>query len=182
MNSCFSGAVFCRFLVSLLVLLTVSCSSQKLDVYQNRKPVFAVEEFFQGYLTAHGILKNRGGVVTRTFHATIDASWKDGVGTLKERFHFDDGEVQYRTWVLTPQADGRYNATAGDVVGAGIAATSGNAMHLYYVLQIPYKEKMLDISVDDWMYRVDESTVINESVLRKWGFRVGSIQLAIVKH
>lgn len=90
--------------------------------------------------------------------------------------------MQYRTWTLSPREDGRYNATAGDVVGTGIAATAGNAMHLNYVLRIPYKGKQLDLSVDDWMYRVDETTVMNESVLSKWGFRVGSIQLAIIRH
>jgi hypothetical protein len=50
------------------------------------------------------------------------------------------------------------------------------------VLRIPYGGKQLDLSVDDWMYRVDETTVMNESVLSKWGFRVSSIQLAIIRH
>jgi len=169
-------------LMACLLLLNISCSNQNLQAYKDRQPDFIAEEFFTGHLTAHGILKNRGGEVTRTFHATIDASWKDRVGTLAERFVFNDGEVQYRTWILTPQADGRYTATAGDVVGTGMAATAGNAMNLNYVLRIPYKGRQLDLSVDDWMYRVDTNTVINESVLSKWGFRVGSIQLAIVKH
>jgi hypothetical protein len=171
-----------RLSVAFLLLLTISCSNQNLGIYKDRQPAFSAEEFFDGYLTAHGILKNRSGEVTRTFHATIDASWQEGVGTLKERFLFDDGEVQYRTWTLSPREDGRYDATAGDVVGIGIAATSGNAMHLNYVLRISYNGKPLELSVDDWMYRVDERTVINESVLTKWGFRVGYIQLAIIKH
>jgi len=169
-------------LIACLLLLNISCSHQNLHTYKDRQPAFVAEEFFDGHLTAHGILKNRSGEVTRTFYATIDASWKDRVGTLAERFVFDDGEVQYRTWTLTPQADGRYTATAGDVVGTGIAATAGNAMHLNYVLRIPYKGRQLDLSVDDWMYRIDAQTVINESILSKWGFRVGSIQLAIIKH
>jgi len=167
---------------ALLLLLTISCSNQNLELYKDRKPAFVAEEFFDGYLTAHGILKNRSGEVTRTFHATIDASWQEGVGTLKERFIFDDGEIQYRTWTLTPREHGGYHATAGDVVGTGIADTSGNAMNLNYVLRISYQGKPLDLSVDDWMYRVDDTTVINESVLSKWGFHVGTIQLAIVRH
>lgn len=182
MNNIFVFKPFYRCLFLMCVLLTLSCSQQNLNLYQNREPAFIAEDFFQGHLTAHGILKNRSGEVTRTFYATIEASWKDKVGTLAERFVFDDGEVQYRTWTLTPQANGSYAATAGDVLGTGIAATAGNAMHLNYVLSIPYKGKPLALSVDDWMYRVDAQTVINESTLSKWGFRVGSIQLAIIKH
>lgn len=181
MNNPLIRRLFYLLLVSFCLFLNMACSHPSLNLYQNRQPAFIAETFFQGHLTAHGVLKNRGGEVTRTFYATIDASWKEDVGTLKERFVFDDGEVQYRTWTLTARGDRSYTATAGDVVGEGVAATAGNAMHLNYVLRVPYKGKKLDLSVDDWMYRVDENTVINESTLSKWGLRVGSIQLAIVK-
>lgn len=168
-------------LIAFSLLASTSCSQQQLSQYRDRQPAFDPQEFFTGQLTAHGVLKNRGGDVTRTFHATIEATWLDGVGTLAERFVFDDGEVQYRTWILRAQADGSYTATAGDVVGTGMAAVAGNAMNLNYVLRISYKGKPLDLTVDDWMYRTDANTVINESVLSKWGIRVGSIQLAIVR-
>lgn len=168
-------------IIIFIALLLSGCSSQDIALYQNHKPVLTPENFFNGKLTAHGILKNRGGEVTRTFNATINAYWKDGVGTLEEVFLFDDGEVQYRTWKLKPGEGGKYNATAGDVVGEGYADIAGNAMNLNYVLRIKYNEGTLDLSVDDWMFLVDQNTIINESVLTKWGFRVASIQLTIVK-
>ena len=172
---------FIRFCVFALSATLVACTSS-IDLYRPRQPEFAPRDFFQGKLSAHGILKNRSGEVTRTFNATIDAHWKDNIGTLDERFVFDDGEVQYRTWTLTPQPDSSYRATAGDVVGTGRAETAGNAMHLNYVLHVPYKGSAIDLAVDDWMFRVDANTVINQSVLSKWGIEVGSIQLAIVRH
>jgi len=163
-------------------LLLAACANQKVSAYQDRKPAFIPEEFFNGKLTAHGVLKNRSGEVTRTFNATINAYWKQNVGTLEEVFLFDDGEVQNRTWTLEPLKDGKYKATAGDVVGDGSAATSGNAMNLNYVLRIKYNDGNLDLSVDDWMFLVDKNTVINESLLTKWGFTVATIQLAIIKN
>lgn len=164
----------------LLVMFLAGCSNT-IEQYSNRQPAFDAVNFFNGNLTAHGVLKNRSGDVTRTFNATIKASWKDNIGTLDERFVFDDGEVQYRVWTLVPQADGSYIATAGDVKGEGKANISGNAMHLTYVLGIKYKGSDLDLAVDDWMFRISDDVVINESVLSKWGIKVGSIQLAIVK-
>lgn len=159
-----------------------ACSATDVRQYADNTPAFAPQEFFNGHLTAHGVLKNRRGEVTRYFTATIDASWNNNVGTLAERFVFNDGEVQFRTWTLTPTGPNIYQATAGDVIGAGKAQISGNAMQVDYVLEIDYRDKKINLDVEDWMWRVDENTVINHSILRKWGFRVGSIQIAIVKH
>lgn len=164
--------------LALLLLLT-ACAGPTVDQYHSNQPHFAPQEFFQGALTAHGVLKNRSGEVTRYFNASIDASWEDGVGTLKERFVFDDGEIQHRTWTLTPTSATTFDATAGDVIGTGKGATSGNALNLKYVLEVDYNDRKLELAVDDWMWRVDERTVINQSTLSKWGFTVGSIVLTI---
>lgn len=168
-------------LIGLLVVLG-GCSSTDLQDYAGNEPAFDPEAFFRGSMTAHGVLKNRGGKVTRYFNATIEASWdEEGVGRLAERFEFDDGEIQHRNWTLEPTGDGRYRATAGDVVGPGEARVAGNAMRLDYRLEVDYKDRKLELDVEDWMWRVDEDTVINQSILRKWGFRVGSIQLTIIR-
>ncbi len=94
---------------------------------------------------------------------------------------FDDGEKQERIWTLTPNGDGTYTATAGDVVGSGQLKTSGNALFMKYVLQVPYNDGIIDVNVDDRMYLVEPSVVINESVLTKFGFEVGYLTLTIRK-
>jgi len=166
--------------VSGLMLMLTSCSTTSINDYASNQPALAPQTFLNGPLTAHGVLKDRSGKVTRYFNASINAYWKDGVGTLEEKFIFDDGEIQFRNWTLTPTADG-YAATAGDVIGAGKAQVSGNAMRVNYVLEINYKGSPLQLQVDDWMWQVDSKTLLNESTLRKWGFKVGSIQLVMVK-
>lgn len=168
------------FLSGLIFMLS-SCSTSHIDDYAQNSPVLDPTTFFDGSLSAHGVLKDRSGKVTRYFNATINAYWNNGVGTLEERFVFDDGEVQFRNWTLTPNGTG-YKATAGDVIGTGIAKVSGNAMQLDYVLEINYKGSPLQLRVEDWMWQVDNKVLLNESTLRKWGFKVGSIQLVIVKH
>jgi hypothetical protein len=170
-----------KFIFLLLLTLLTGCTGQDIHQYGNRHPSFNAEEFFNGPLTAHGVLKDRSGNVTRHFNATINAYWKNGIGTLEERFEFNDGEIQFRNWTLTPQGNGHYVATAGDVLGEGKAETDGNAFHLDYTLQIPYKGKTLALAVDDWMFRVNDKVVINRSTLSKWGFNVGSIELAIIR-
>ncbi|RYY76720.1 MAG: DUF3833 domain-containing protein [Gammaproteobacteria bacterium] len=164
-------------------LLTLSaCSSVSVDDYSKNSPKLAPQEFFNGNLMAKGVVKNRSGKVTRYFTATIDAHWKDGVGTLDEKFIFDDGEIQYRTWTLKPNGQNSFSGTAGDVIGVGDGKFSGNAINFKYVLAVKLKDSTVNLNVDDWMWLADSNTVINESILTKFGFKVGSIQLAMVKN
>jgi len=169
-------------LVGLLLVLglaVVGCGSVSVGDYAGEEPAFVPERFFEGDLVAYGVLKNRGGKVTRRFRADIKAYWQDGVGTLEEDFVFDDGETDRRVWTLTPAGPGRYRGTAGDVVGEGTLSVAGNAMFLDYVLRVPRGDDTIDVVIDDRMYLVDENTLINESELRKFGFRVGELTLVI---
>jgi len=159
-----------------------ACSSVSVDDYRDFEPSLDPARFFDGKLTAHGVIKNRGGRVIRTFNADIIAFWQDGVGTLEEDFLFDDGEIQRRVWTLTPKGDGTYVSTAGDVVGEGMLESTGNSIFLDYVLRIAYGESSIDVRVDDRMYLVSENVLINESSMKKFGVRVGGITLVIIRH
>jgi len=169
------------FVLSCLLLGLTSCSTVKVADYANNVPSLIPETFFKGSMTAHGVVKNRSGKMIRYFNATIDASWRDGIGTLDEHFVFDDGEEQQRIWILTPTSAGFYRATAGDVIGDGEAQVAGNAMFLNYVLRVPYNDGTIDLRIDDRMYLVNEQTLINQSTMFKFGFKVGSITLTILK-
>ncbi|MEP1472393.1 MAG: DUF3833 domain-containing protein [Halieaceae bacterium] len=168
-------------LVSLVAMLA-GCGSVTVDDYAGNTPALVAEEFFDGQLSAHGVVKDRAGKVIRSFNADIKAYWRDGVGTLEEDFVFDDGETDRRVWTLTPTGPGRYLGTAGDVVGEGEVTIAGNSMFLDYVLRIPYGDGTLDLRIDDRMYLVHPDVLINESSMVKFGFQVGEILLVIKRH
>ena len=132
-------------LAAVCLAITASCSSISVDEYADNQPRLIAEEFFNGKLNAHGIVKNRAGQVIRYFSATIDAYWTDGIGTLDERFTFDDGEQQKRIWKLKPLGGGGYTATAGDVVGEAALQVSGNSLFLDYILRVPYGLSLIHI-------------------------------------
>ncbi len=58
----------------LSLALLSGCSSVQVGDYSDYKPVLTPETFFDGQLAAHGVIKNRGGQVIRTFSAEINAS------------------------------------------------------------------------------------------------------------
>ena len=159
----------------------ISCSSIDIDEYENRQPSITLESFFSGELVAYGIVRNRSGKVTRYFQASLKGSWVDGVGTLDEVFFFDDGEKQTRVWTMKPQQQGTYIGTASDVIGEAKIETSGNAIRLNYNLEVPYKDDKITLSMDDWMYQVVPGVVINETVMKKFGFTVGKVTLVIMR-
>lgn len=169
--------------ISTLVLgvLGTACSPVDINLYQDNSPTLKVKTFFNGTLEANGIVKNRRGEVTRYFNATIDASWKDGVGTLDETFVFSDGETQHRIWQLKEVDENTYTASANDVVGSSTLRTAGNALFLQYVLQVPYKDSIINLKVDDKMYLVNDTSLINESIMTKFGFEVAYVTLYIRK-
>ncbi|WP_257274274.1 DUF3833 domain-containing protein [Endozoicomonas sp. SESOKO4] len=171
-----------RISTLLMILLLFGCSSVDISQYQNNKPSLSLPVFFNGPLTAHGILKNRSGEVIRYFNVTMTGSWDEqGIGTLDEDFIFDDGEKQKRIWTFAPDGKGSYLASAGDVKEAVPVKTSGNAFFMEYVLNILYNGKPLEVSIDDKMYLVSDKVIINESIMTKFGIDVGYITLTIIK-
>jgi len=174
--------IFNLVMTAMLYWNLTGCASNGVQRYGENLPQFDVQQFFVGALTAHGVVKNRSGQVIRSFNADIQGRIENNVGILEESFIFSDGEHQRRVWQLRPTSAGELLATANDVIGEGKGRYAGNALNLRYTLQIDYGGKPLNLDVDDWMFLVNPTTVINESVLTKFGIRVGSIQLVILKH
>ena len=173
-------------LLILLAVLCTGCSGPGIESYAGNKPKFVAEEFFSGPMKAYGVVKDRSGKVTRQFVAELDGSWENNRGLLREKFEFDDGEIQYRNWQLTLRdsvagSARSYTATAGDVVGESIMSAAGNAVFMHYVLRVPFRGRTINVSVEDQMFLLAPNILIAESKLSKWGFNVGEIQLTIVK-
>ena len=89
------------------LLVCVGCSGVQVTEYAGNQPAFDPVTFFDGKLTAHGVVKDRGGRVIRYFNADIKAYWEDGIGTLEEDFVFDD--VYLDNWKkAVPDAEVHY--------------------------------------------------------------------------
>lgn len=145
------------------------------------KPELHLDEFFQGDIVAHGMVLNRQGKVTRRFKADIDASWEGNLGTLDEVFYWDDGSEETRIWEIVKNGPNSYSGTAGDVVGTAEGITAGNALHWVYQLEVPFRDGEIKVTLDDWMYLLDENRLMNRTEMKKFGFRVGEIIIYMEK-
>ena len=170
-----------RNLWLLSVLFIVGCSTS-VNHYSNTTPELKLEEFYDGKLTAYGMVQNRSGEVLRRFRVDMEGTWEDNKGRLDETFFYDDGEQQQRTWYLEKRSNGQYSGTADDVVKPARGETNGYALNWRYTLTIPVDDNTWDINFDDWMYLIDEKRLINRAQMKKWGFTVGEVTLWIEKH
>jgi hypothetical protein len=161
-----------------LPFLTACAAS--LDDYKEEQPALDLSQFFNGHLEAYGIVQDYKGKVTRRFRADILGAWNNNAGVLDEQFFFTDGEEQHRCWQLRKRGN-EYRGTAADVIGEAAGTTSGNALNWSYVLAIPVGDKVWNITLDDWMYLVDENNLINRASMRKFGLEVGQLTLHIRK-
>lgn len=169
------------YLPLFLALLLLSCSSADIDSYQATTPELKLNEFFNGELIAHGMVLDMNGDLTRRFVANITGTWQGKSGILDEQFVYDDGETDTRVWKLTELEDGSYQGTANDVIGIATGKSAGAAFYWRYDLEIMVDGDPLVVTLDDWMYLVDEDVLLNKSQIIKYGIDVGEVILSIRK-
>ena len=86
--------IICAFLIT-------SCSNNsamKPEEFKNKEPRLIIEEYLSGNVKAWGVLQDRSGKVTRQFNADLNGTWDGKQLVLKEKFNWDDGEIQDREW------------------------------------------------------------------------------------
>lgn len=157
------------------------CAATEVDTYRAEKPVLDIQKYLNGTLDAWGIFQGRSGEVKKRFHVVIDAKWNGDIGTLDEHFSWSDGTTSRRVWTLTKQADGTFIGTAHDVIGEAKGEASGNALHWRYVLALPVNGRVYNVTMDDWMFMLDDKVMMNRTTMSKFGFRVGELSITFVK-
>lgn len=160
-------------------LLTITACSQSVTDYAEQKPVLTLNNFFQGELTAWGLIQDWQGKQSQRFTAQLCGHWQGNQGDLYELFQFSDGRIDSRHWRLVQAADGKVTGTAGDVIGQATGQLAGNSLYWQYTLRIPYNDDTIDVAVKDWMYLIDNKNVINRSKLKKYGISVAELTLFI---
>jgi hypothetical protein len=149
--------------------------------YQKFLPSFDIRQILNGNMRATGIFQDSFGRQQRQFHASLHGQWQGNIGELHEEFIFNDGERQTRHWQINVLDDHRFTATAGDVKGIAQGQQYGNAVNMRYQLVLLLQEIRLSVDMDDWMYLMDDRTIINRTIMRKLGIKLGELTLVIQK-
>lgn len=167
-----------RRILSLFCLLLVSaCAVTDVNIYKNESPKLDLEKFFIGKTDAWGIFQKRSGEVVKRFHVEIEGKRIGEELVLDEKFTYSDGSKQQRIWRLSKSSSGSWTGKADDVKGNAAGELAGNAFKWQYVLLLPVDGTVYEMHMDDWMYLVDENTLVNRTKMSKFGFELGEVSI-----
>lgn len=170
-----------NLLIGLFAVFSVSCSTTKVRDYEKQGPDFQFESFFNGPLEATGFFQDRNGKVVKQIHCLMNATWNGDEVIIDEKFTYSDGTKEERVWKIKKLADGTYVGQAGDVEGEAKIQTAGFAFNMKYTLKLKVDDSIINVTMDDWMFKANEKMVINKTKMSKWGFHLGDVTLAILK-
>ncbi|MDD7971393.1 DUF3833 domain-containing protein [Roseinatronobacter alkalisoli] len=164
----------------MLVLMAVArhmrgFRAQKPSDYAALEPRIDIRRHLSGPIRCEGVIYGPMGRVTSRFTADMHGRWDGNRGILSEHFIYDSGTRQDREWHLTLGNDGAIRADADDLAGTGHGQQAGAAVCLNYTLRLPETAGGYVLQVTDWMYLIDETTIINRSQFRKFGIKVAEL-------
>ena len=168
-------------LAGALAAMSAGCSSPDPAQYAKEQPRLDIQAYFNGTLDAHGMFQDRSGDVVKRFVVVMRCTWQGDTGVLDEDFVYSDGTRQKRVWTLKKTGEGRFTATAPDVVGTAQGTVSGNALRWKYVLALPVDGKVMNVDMDDWMFLIDDKVMLNRTAMSKFGVNVGNVTLSFSK-
>ena len=100
---------------------------------------------------------------------------------LNERFIFDNGERQERTWVLTRGPDRSFIGRAEDSVSEAHGRFDEGVAYLSSRLWLKVGKRKIAMHFDDAFYPAGPGLVLNRSTMSKWGIRLGQILIQFRK-
>jgi hypothetical protein len=149
--------------------------------FSNKSPEFKLEEYFLGKTSASGLFIDRLGKVRRQFTVDMEGIQDGEKLILNETFLYDDGEEEFRKWIITKTSNNTYQGISDDVKGIANGVRSGNAVNWHYTFKLKYKDSIMNVKFDDWLIMQDEKSVFNKATMKKFGIRLGDVYLFFTK-
>lgn len=153
-----------------------SFRAQTLSDYANEAPAFDVRTSLGGVFLADGVIYDYSGRVNARFRANITGKFNETGGVMDEEFFYaGKEEPQRRQWRITFTGPKTFSAEADDIVGTALGEASGNALRFTYRLRLPERLGGHELDVVDWLYLMEDGTIVNRSDMRKFGVRAAEL-------
>lgn len=165
-----------RLIALSFVLILAACAGRpSLESPSMGGPDIALEEFFDGKVVAHGQFQDRFGEVRRRFVVDVEGTWDGEALTLTEDFRYNDGETERRVWTLRKTGPDAWTGTAPGVIGAATGRTRGDTFNWIYSIDLPPESGGFRADFDDWMWRLDETRLLNRAYVSRFGVDLGEV-------
>ena len=178
--------VLAMALLSGLSVGISACARNNITTLADRAPKLDLQTFFAGQTVALGIFEDRFGNLRRQFRVVLEGMVDGDVLTLDETFLYDDGEQDFRKWVIRRTGKGKdgevlYEGSAEDIMGVASGAVSGNALNWEYDVVLSIDGRDVEVHFDDWIYQQHEDVAINRAYVSKFGIEIGSVTIVFLR-
>ena len=171
-----------RICVAFSLLLLGGCVAPlKSTAFTATVPVFDPVTFWTGHSASWGVIENLDGAPTSIITTTTDgtAEGEDGLHMVQHVYH--DGDDTVRDWHIRRLGHGQFQATANDVIGTAHGSTSGRTLHWSWTLAAKPGNPLFSVTMNQWMYLADNGTLMNRTVISKFGLRLAEISEQFVR-
>jgi hypothetical protein len=170
-------------LLGVLITLALLVLASRLIGFRTQKPgdfaatgtKFDMRQHLNGPIQCEGVIYGPLGKVSSRFVADMLGTWDGNTGTLAETFRYDSGAVQERCWTLRVDDSGTIRADAPDLVGTGTGTQQGPTVQMLYRIKLDPSAGGHVLDVIDWMYLMENGSIMNRSQFRKFGFPVAEL-------
>ena len=156
-------------------------SAQSSADYASGAPRFDLRKQLGGNIVADGMVFDVRGRVSARFKAQMSGVFDEEGGTLAESFTYASGARDERKWTIAHDKGATFTATAPDIIGTAHGTISGNTVKMTYRIRLPERVGGHVLDAIDWMYLLDDGTILNRSEMRKFGIKVAELFVVMRK-
>jgi len=179
--------IFLRFFsVFVLVSSVSSCALMngfnkptEMD-YLDKGAKIDLKKFFNGDVEGFSILQDKDDKIIGTQTVKINGKWDDNKGVIQQNFIYN-GAKDSRTWLITTNEDGTFDAIGHDVSAPAKGKQIGNAAQMSYSLLLQENGVKQETKYEDRMYLVDDKSMIIISTLKKGHSPAGKSIISLKK-
>lgn len=144
-------------------------------------PAFDPMTFWSGRTASWGVIENLSGAPTAIITTSTEAT-PEGEGGLHMIQHVvSNGKDAVRDWHLRRLGQDQFEATANDMVGTARGASSGRTFHWTWILATKPGNCLFNVSMEQWMYLADNGTLMNRTIITKFGVRLAEVSEQFVR-
>jgi hypothetical protein len=100
----------------------------------------------------------------------------NGALQLEQDLFIGNQAPQHRSWKLRRIDAQRFQGTANDIIGVADGRVTGNSFSWSFSLATKPGNPLFNVRMTQHMYlQPDGRTIINRSMIRKWGFLVAGV-------
>jgi hypothetical protein len=127
------------------------------------------------------VVENRDGAPTAIITTTTEAI-ADGPNSLRMVQHvITGGKDTARHWHMRRLGNGKFEASANDMVGTARGSSSGRTFHWTWTLATKPGNCLFDVSMEQRIYLADNGALMNRTIITKFGVRLAEVSEQFVR-